>query len=75
MLERIENHTWTHLLLCPLPVIYGEPMIYFYKNFKVLEDETVNTEVRVVNLVIDAKLQGEIYSVLMDGFDTYVRRD
>lgn len=72
LLEKIENQGWTHLFVCPLPVMYGEAMLHFYKNFKVLEDGTVSSKVRRVDLVLDTKLLEKILIVPVEGFDTYV---
>lgn len=55
--------------------MYGEAMLHSYKNFKVLEDGTVSSEVRGVNLVLDVKLLAEILNVPVEGFDTYVKHE
>lgn len=54
-MEKLDIRGWMHLFWCPLPVMYGESMLHFYKNFKVLEDGTVRSKVRVVDLVHDEK--------------------
>lgn len=53
--------------------MYGEALLHFYMNFKVLENEIVSTEVRGVNLVLDAKILGKILNVPVEGFNTYVK--
>lgn len=50
-------------------------MLHFYKNFNVQEDGTLSFDVRGMHPVLDAKLLGEILNVLLEGFDTYVRRE
>lgn len=40
-----------------------------------LDDGIVSSKVRGVDLVLDAKLLGEILKVPVEGFDTYVRRE
>lgn len=59
LMEKLKIHEWMHLFLCPLVVIYGEAMLHFYKNFRVLEDGRMNSEVRRVDLVLDVKLLGK----------------
>lgn len=59
----------------PLTVMYGEAMLYFYKNFKMLDDGTLSYEVRGMDLVLNFKLLGEILNVPVEGFDTYVRHE
>lgn len=73
LIEKLEVLRWTHMFLCPLPVMYSEAMLHFYKNFKVLKDSTMSSEVREVDLVLDPKLMGEILNVPVEDFDTYVR--
>lgn len=72
LLDTIENQGWTHLFVCPLPVMYGEAMLHFYKNFMLLEDDTIRAEVSGVDLVLDANMLGQILNVPMNDFDTYV---
>lgn len=54
LLEKLKNQKWTNLFLCPLYVMYGIVMLHFYKNFKLLEEGTVSTEVRGIDLVLTA---------------------
>lgn len=74
-MEKLEVQGWTHLFICPLPIIYGEIMLHFYKNFKVLEDGTMSTKIRGVDMVPDTKLLREILNVPVEGFDTYMKRE
>lgn len=55
--------------------MYGEGILHFYKNFKVLEDGTKSSGVKGVDLVHDAKPFEGILNVSMERFDTYVRRE
>lgn len=66
LMDKLRVHGWTHLFLCPLSVIYSEAMLHFYKNLNMLEDGTMSFEVRGVDLVLDAKLLGEILNVPVD---------
>lgn len=75
LLEKLEVQGWTHLFLFPLYVMYCEAMIQFYMNFKVQENDIVSTKVRGLNLVLDAKILGEILNVLVERFDTYVKHE
>ncbi|OIT27548.1 hypothetical protein A4A49_21302 [Nicotiana attenuata] len=75
LLEKMKVHGWTHLFLFSLPIMYGEAMLHFYMNFKLLENDQVSIKVREVNLVLDAKILGEILNVPTEVFDTYVRHE
>lgn len=55
--------------------MYDEVMMHFYKNFKLLENGTVHTEVRRVDVVLDVDLLREILRVHMNGFNMYARRE
>lgn len=63
------------MFLFPLLVMYGEAMVHFYKNCRVLDDGTMSVEVKGVELVLAAKLLVEILKVPMEGFDTYVTHE
>lgn len=75
LLEKLECQKWTHLFLCPLPMIYGKAILHFYKNFKLLKEGTMITKVRGMDLVLNAAFVEEFLRVHVNEFDTYVQRE
>ncbi|XP_075092293.1 anaphase-promoting complex subunit 11 [Nicotiana tabacum] len=47
--ELLEVQGWTYLFLCSLTVIYGEAMLHFYMNFKVLENDQLSSALSLRN--------------------------
>lgn len=69
LVEKLKHQKWTCLFMCPFPMMYDKVMLHFYSNFKLLEDGTMSSMVRRVDLVLNAELLGEILRVHVNGFD------
>lgn len=62
-----------HLFVHPLSMMYVATMMYFYQIFKLLEGGSVSSEIRGVDLLLNAEISRDILKVLLNGFDRYVR--
>lgn len=54
-------------------MMYVATMMYFYQIFKLLEGGSVSSEIRGVDLLLNAEISRDILKVLLNGFDRYVR--
>lgn len=56
--EKLNFQQWTHLLLYTLQRVHEEDMCEFYSKPKLLEDDTVSTNIEGVEMVFDVKRLG-----------------
>ncbi|XP_015082021.1 uncharacterized protein LOC107025797 [Solanum pennellii] len=72
--KKVDRQGWSHLLLDPHPVVHEDEVCQFYKRFKLVKGDTVETTVKGVKISFTDKDLGEILRVPTIGCGEYVKR-
>lgn len=73
--EKVDYQGRSHLLLDSHPVVHEDEVCQFYKRFKLVEGEKVETRVMGVKISFTNKDLGDILGVLNVGYGKYVKRE
>ncbi|KAK6783974.1 hypothetical protein RDI58_017428 [Solanum bulbocastanum] len=73
--EKVDCQGWSHLLLDSHPVVHEDEVCQFYKRFKLVKGDTVETTVKGVKISFTDKDLGDILGVPNVGCGQYVKRE
>ncbi|TMX03623.1 hypothetical protein EJD97_015328 [Solanum chilense] len=72
--KKVDCQGWSHLLFDPHPVVHEDEICQFYKRFKLVKGDTVETTVKGVKISFTDKDLGDILRVPTIGCGEYVKR-
>ncbi|WMV36916.1 hypothetical protein MTR67_030301 [Solanum verrucosum] len=73
--EKVDCQGWSHLLLDSHPVVYEDEVCQFYKRFKLVKGDTVETTVKGVKISFTDQDLGDILGVPTVECGEYVKRE
>lgn len=73
--EKVDCQDWSHLLLDSHPVVHEDEVCQFYKRFKLVKGDTVETTVKGVKISFTDQDLGDILGVPTVGCGEYVKRE
>lgn len=73
LVEKLKFQKWTHIFIGAVPVNNEEEVCQFYSNFQLLENNTMSTTVKGVEVTFNDEKLIQILRVPTNEFDTYVK--